>query len=127
MDQRHDGGQGTAGTDARDTGSRFAPPINTQDVFRRMILDEIRQGRLTRARRRRIVQYAANLGLSAVEAGRMIAACRDELLEGEDHSARVQALRVVEPPRESPTFARWAINIAGTILLAWLLWQVWAE
>lgn len=54
----------------------FQPIIALDDVFVEMIRAEIRNGRLSAWRRRRIVQFAAQLNLSAVEAGRLIEQCR---------------------------------------------------
>jgi len=59
--------------------SAFRPTIHMDDIFREMIRMEIRCGRLSPWRRRRIVQYAAQLNLSAVQAGRLIEECREEL------------------------------------------------
>jgi len=78
----------------------FVPQIDTHEVFRALIADEIRNGRLTPVRRRRIVRYAAGLKMSAVEAGRLIAACREEILTSEDPTGRRHALRLVDPQPE---------------------------
>ncbi|MEE9295470.1 MAG: hypothetical protein V3W34_10985 [Phycisphaerae bacterium] len=43
-----------------------------QQVFREMVGYQLRQGRLSRGRRRRIVQYAACLGINAIQAGRLV-------------------------------------------------------
>lgn len=109
------------------TPTSYSPPIETRDVFRQLIMDEIRNGRMTHARRHRIVQYAAQMGLSAVEAGRLIAACRSELLQDEDADTRNHALRLVEPePERIPTVYKiWAIVAIVTILDLWLLTRIW--
>jgi len=100
----------------------FVPSIDTNEVFRQLIVDEIRNGRLTPARRRRIVRYAAQLGLSAVQAGRLIAACRQEVLQGRDPTERYHALHLVEPtPTRVPTHIKIALVIAGAIVLDLLL------
>ena len=96
----------------------FVPSIDTKDVFRQLIVDEIRNGRLTPARRRRIVRYAAHLGLSAVQAGRLIAACREEVLQACDPTERYHALRLVEPTRTRvSTHVKIALVVAGAIIL----------
>lgn len=100
----------------------FVPSIDTRDVFRQLIVDEIRNGRLTRARRRRIVRYAAQLGLSAVQAGRLITACREEVLQARDPTERYHALRLVEPtPTRVPTHIKIALLVAAAIILDLLL------
>ncbi len=83
-----------------DTVTLFTPPISTRDIFEQLIADELRAGRLTASRRKRIVGYATGMGLSAVQAGRLITACRDEALAGDDEVARHHALRLVDPPAD---------------------------
>lgn len=109
--------------------------IDTREIFRRLILDEIRRGALDRPRRRRIIQYAAQLKLSAVEIGQLINSCRDELLAGEDHEGRHMAVRLLQDEDDQVvhpegwhllamftlrglTIGLWII--AGILLLAWL-------
>jgi hypothetical protein len=96
----------------------FVPSIDTREVFRRLIADELRSGRLTPSRRRRIVRFAAHLGLSAVQVGRLITACREETLRSADANERRHALRLVEPaPTRVPTHFKIALVVAGAILL----------
>ena len=80
----------------------FAPSIDMTTIFRDLIADEVRTGRLTRARRRRIVQYAAHLGLSAVQVGRLIAECQEEATRSDD---RVGGLSIED----------WRLKIPSTI------------
>lgn len=54
------------------------PVLDHKAIYRRLILDEIRNGRLSAYRRKRIVRYAAQLDLSAVEVGQMITQCKIE-------------------------------------------------
>ena len=115
-------GPQAANSKPRDDIPAFVPSIDTKEVFRQLIVDEIRNGRLTPARRRRIVRYAAQLGLSAVQAGRLITACREEVLKGRDPTERYHALRLVEPtPTRVPTHIKIALVITGAILLDLLL------
>ncbi len=83
-----------------------------QAIFRELIVQEIRNGRLSTARRRRIVQYSAQLGLSAVQTGRMIDECRKEVLADDDPDARTHALQLVEPPAP----ARFNQKLTGMML-----------
>ncbi|UCE62325.1 MAG: hypothetical protein JSU63_11545 [Phycisphaerales bacterium] len=100
----------------------FTPSIDNREVFRRLIADELRNGRLTPARRRRIVRYAAGMGLSATEAGRMVTACREEVLKSANPVERNHALRLVEPnPVRIPNSARLSLVLAAAILIEWLL------
>jgi hypothetical protein len=96
----------------RESSSR---QISNEEVFRRLIADEIRCGRLTPARRRRIVRYAAHLNMSAVDVGLMIAQCREEALKSEDPAARHHALKLVEPPPSRMPLA-WKLSVV--VLLA---------
>ena len=47
-----------------------------QDVFREMVAGVLRNGELTVRRRRQLVAYAASLGISAVQAGRLVSQAR---------------------------------------------------
>jgi len=49
--------------------------LSNKAIFRHLIGEEIRNGRLSAHRRKRIVQYASHLGISAVEMGQMIEQC----------------------------------------------------
>jgi len=89
--------------------------ISNKEVFRKLIADEIRSGHLTPARRRRIVRYAAQLDMSAVDVGLMIAQCREEALKSEDPAARHHALKLVEPPSSRIPLA-W--KLSAVVLLA---------
>jgi len=89
-----------APNEAPDARPKFTPMIHPRDIFRELIAQEVRGGRLSPARRRRIVRYAAQLGLTAVEVGRMVTACREEALTSEDPQEQRHALRLVEPPPE---------------------------
>jgi len=109
--------------DARGPAVRFTPfgqtrRIGTKEIFRELIAEEVRSGRLTPSRRRRIVRYAAQLHLSAVETGRLIAECRDEALESDDPEEIYHALRLVEPPPPTMSFpAKAAIALTVAIVL----------
>ena len=96
----------------------FQPRIDARDIFHEMILTELRAGRLTRTRRRHIVGYAAQMGLSATEAGRLLAACREEALQSDDPSERYHALRLAEPDDERPhVILQVAVVTVVTVLL----------
>lgn len=105
----------------KQTGSRR---INTKEIFRELIAQEVRSGRLTPSRRRRMVRYAAQLRLSAVETGRLIAECRDEALESEDHEVIYHALRLVEPP---PQMMPLPVKVAVALTVAIVLYDLAAR
>ena len=118
----HRGPEAARANDGDSDIPKFVRSIDTQDIFRQLITDELRNGRLTPARRRRIVRYAAGLGLSAVQAGRLVEACRREVLQSSDPAERYHALRLVEaPPTKVPTPLKIAIVVAAAILVDVLL------
>ncbi len=89
---------------------RFIPAIEPRDIFREMVREEVRSGRLTRTRRRRIVQYASHLRLSAVEVGRLIAAYREELHDSNDPGDRSLFMRLAEMEVDQDGEpSRWAV------------------
>lgn len=116
----------TFGADMKRETIPFQPAMDIHDIFRAMIAAELRAGRLTPARRKRIVQYAAQLRLSAVDAGRLIDECREEALAGDDAEAKYHAVRLVEAPDERVPFAYklWALVVIA-ILLDMLLIRPW--
>jgi len=83
---------------ARHDLPEYVPSIGTRDIFRKLIADELRSGRLTRSQRYRIVRYGTSMGLSAVQMGRLINECREEVLQSRDETERYHALRLIEPP-----------------------------
>jgi len=89
--------------------------INTADVFRALIEEELRSGRLTIARRRRIVRYAMAMGLSATDAGELIAECQSQALEESDKTTRSHALRLVYP---SPPLVPAGVKLALAAIVA---------
>jgi hypothetical protein len=89
--------------------------LDNQTIFREMIARELRCGRLTGAQRARIVRYASQMGLSAVETGKLIDECRAEALQNGDAQVRGFAVRLVEPAAPLiPTH----IKIAAAVLVA---------
>jgi len=108
--------------------------LDTRLIFRRMIEDEVRAGRLTRSRRRRIVRYAAQLDLSAVETGRLIDECRAKVAAerradvGTDDRSAADAFTYHDstegPPGPAMVWKIWLIVVAAIVLdllmLRWL-------
>ena len=117
--ERTAGGERTPGGE---TG--FVPTIESGEIFRQLIKDELRNGRLTPARRRRIIRYAAKLRMSAVEAGQLITRCREQALESRDPAERFHALRLVEAkPSKIPIPLKIAIVVALAILADLLIFR----
>ncbi len=100
----------------------YVPKIEMRDVFHQMIADELRNGRLTRDGRKRVIRYAAQLGLSAVEAGRLITTCREQILESAEPVELRHALKLVEPdPERIPAAFKLALVAALAIAVDLLL------
>jgi hypothetical protein len=100
----------------------FVPPIDTEEIFRELIADELRCGRLTRAQRRRIVRYGAAMGLSAVQIGRLVTSCREQALQSDNQTERYHALRLVEPPPPLiPTPVKIGLVVGAAIVIDVLL------
>ena len=111
---RDDVGSFAGGYSPRDYTRR----IDTKEIFRELIAQEVRSGRLSPSRRRRIVRYAAQLRLSAVETGRLIAECREEALESDNVDEVYHTLRLVEPPPKTmPITVKAAIVLTVAIVL----------
>ena len=104
-------------------GIPFCPSLpDTRTIFRELIAAELRAGRLTPSRRARIVRYASQIGLSAVEAGRLITECHDEALEHSDETIRGFALRIANPPsRRFALTPQVAITTGILLLIVWML------
>lgn len=82
-----------------------AQSLDTKTVFREMIVHEIKNGRLSSWRRKRIVRYAAKMGLSAVEAGKLLAECRDQAMSELQAGRKTPQLRVRAPETDDNTTA----------------------
>lgn len=98
-----------------DRYDRPAARLDTKQVYEQMIECELRTKRLSPARRKRIVRYAAGLGLSAVEAGKLVNKCQARLAREKGLADHRPQLRLVNtpPPRVS---AIW--KIGAVVLLA---------
>lgn len=104
--------------DDRTAQQSWVPSIDTHVVLERLIADELRAGRLTPGRRRRIVRYAAGMGLSAVQAGRLVSRIRDEALASDDPELRSHALRLAAPAEKRiPGHQKMVLIVAAAILI----------
>lgn len=118
MKHQPPGGFAADGSGERDDVPPFVPSIDMQTIFRQLIADEIRNGRLGPSQRRRIVRYAAQLGLTAVQAGRLVSECREEALLSRDPVERGHALRIA--PADDPivpTHVKIALVVGAAIVL----------
>ncbi len=80
----------------------FIPPVDREAIFRELILQEVRYGRLNKASRARIVRYACGMGLSATQAGKLIHTCQEEVARERRSSQTPHQLTLVRAePRRS--------------------------
>ena len=79
----------------------FEPSVDREAIFRMLIHQELRHGRLHKSSRARIVRYACGMGLSAVRAGELVRECAEELARDGDAFERQFALRVLRDPGRS--------------------------
>lgn len=100
----------------RDFPREHPTRIENHEIFRQLIAEELRGGRLNPSRRRRIVRYAAQMGLSAVEAGRLMASCREEALASPDANLHEQALRLALPDQRPDL--PWPVRVAVVVGVA---------
>lgn len=109
-------GSSEARSDAAADHPPFVPSIATEDVFRRMVTDDLRSGRWTPARGREMVGFARQFGLSAGQAEQLIESC----LHAEAHNRRNAAHDdgIDDPDLQAPRLLRpVAYMFAGVFLI----------
>jgi hypothetical protein len=96
-----------------------------QQVFREMVLHQLRNGPLSRRRRKTIVQYAACLGINAVLAGRLVQEAQRQFDRERATDADSPPLRLVPDEPETHTRRRWrtilGITVGATMIQSWLI------
>jgi hypothetical protein len=99
------------------------PRYELHKIFREMVRWELRNGRLSSWRRRKLVRYAASLRLSAVEAGELI----QEVVQAEEHDVQEEA-DLTEPASWPPAtqdgwpqWAKLALALASVVIVELLL------
>ena len=101
-------------------GSRRSRPMSRYQlhkIFREVVKSEVADGRLSPWRRRKLVQYAASLRISAVEAGELIQeAIRARGVEEIGEEEPAPRLRLVPPARR--TWPIWAKLTAALAVVA---------
>ncbi len=90
-----------------------------------MIAHEVRSGTLTAARRRRIVRYAAKMGLTAVEAGELVQECREAALLSDDPQVRRFALRLPPPANFRSMTQKFIIGMILAAIVQVVIWKLW--
>lgn len=107
------------------SGDRSFHRIEQAEIFRCMIRAEIAGGRLTPAHRRRIVQYASQLGINPLEAGRIVSTCCRDVEEAAGLPS-VPSLRYWPAIRRRWTLGRIAI-LVGLALVAEFILLRWSQ
>lgn len=111
------------GEPSDDFSWRSTGPIDWEAVFRELIASECRFGRLTRARRRRILQYGAQLGLSPLELGEVVERAEREA-EDARCAFRQASLHLVDHPDAVPSKFAWVCIAGGALLMILGFWLV---
>jgi hypothetical protein len=102
-----------------DSGAASRPArLDQQTIFRELIAQELRAGRLNRAGRKRIVQYAAHHGLTAVESGDLISQCRDAALQSTDAQERAFAQRLARTSDDNGSAALQTLIMVAVAVVA---------
>ena len=118
-------------------GSTRARPMSRFElhaIFREVVLWELACGNLSARRRRRLVQYAAALRISAAEAGQLIQEARqafDAELVAQTGQADTPHLRLVTSGRQErsgwPTWAKLSAAVAAIaaarVVFGWMVGQ----
>ena len=81
-----------------------------QQIFREMVVQQLRNGPLSRIRRRRIVQFAAKLGITAVLAGRLV-----------QEAQRAQPARTSARDKSHGSQGSFAIVLGLVLINSWLI------
>ena len=109
----------------KDTDQHFVFPqvsIDHREIFRELIATEVKAGRMTSFRRARIVRFASQLGLSAVETGRLIMECQNLAQSQREHASGEPGLEMTECLEKAPAISPRAAIVTGVLLLTiWLL------
>jgi len=80
----------------------FIPAVDREAIFRELVRQELRVGRLNRATRARIVRYACGMGLSALQAGKLIENCSEEAAGAMRAVKATPRPRLVTPDTHKP-------------------------
>lgn len=96
----------------------FAGPVDQEAIFQKLLWDELRAGRLTKRRRRRILQYAAQLGFSAREIGDLLDHTKQHAEVNGDRKIQRRALELIDPPEPRVPIAWMLSMIIALVLLA---------
>jgi hypothetical protein len=120
------------GDDGRRTDATGLPCFTRSEarlVFAEMVRSEMRNGPLTSWRRRRLIQYAAILNLTPLDAGRIVTDVwyerRTQLIELAE-AADQPELELV-PAVDAGTPARWplSLQLGLTLILGFVISRVW--
>ena len=90
-----------------------------REIFREMVRAETRNGPLNPIRRRRLIQYAAALKLTPLEASQIIAeVCREnERLRGQQTPAIYRMVETAATPRRWPVWLKIGLPLAAAFAI----------
>ena len=90
-----------------------------REIFREMVRAETRNGPLNPLRRRRLIQYAAALKLTPLEAGKIITeVCREnERLRGQQTPVIYRMVEAAAAPRRWPVWLKIGLPLAAAFAI----------
>jgi hypothetical protein len=99
---------------------------DSQEIFREMVLGEIKCGRVSRAHHARILSFAVELGISHTTAVQLISECCTESLASNDSKARRSAGHLASP--RNSQFLRTGLVIGAIVAVELtLIWLFYAQ
>ena len=99
--------------------------LDTETIFREVIDNELRAGRLTTSQKAQIMRFGVEFGLSDAETTDLINECRDKALVSADPAERRYARQHLDPgPARIPTTWKMAgvIAVAIAVDVALFVW-----
>ncbi len=113
--------------DVLNESGTFQPSIPVEDIFEQMFALELRDGKLTPKRRKRLVQYAAQMGLSARQAGALLERSCQQAIDDGAEPAYGHAMRIAHPPEPRiPEPVRITLIVAISLVVdALLIYWLW--
>lgn len=97
------------------------------EIFQEMVRAECRNGALSPLRRRRLIQYAAALQLTAVEAGAIVTQISQEMTAdtGGDMPAIYRMVETAAKPAHWPAWLKVGVTLAAAFAVERLIRQLW--
>lgn len=108
------------------TGPKLARR-KAHQIFQGMVRAECRNGALSPLRRRRLIQYAAALQLTPVEAGKIVSEISRETAEAfnQDVPALYRMVETAARPARWPTWLKVGLTLSAAFAVDRLIRQLW--